>query len=490
MEIKYFILYFFWFLFISCRGQGEKVNLNLVQKSTLISFEEKQTKDILIRGSVKDSANLNPAFNFRIAAKTATPGVVHIKSTYSLSDREFYGPYKNDFWYRFFYRGDTVKPQAEASGVIISSDGYIVTNDHVVTHAEDIEVILLNQKSYKAKIIGIDTKTDLALIKIDETNLSFIEFGNSDEVEIGDWVLAVGNPFNLTSTVTAGIVSAKARNINLITEVGAVESYIQTDAAINPGNSGGALVDYRGKLIGINSAIATPTGAYAGYSFATPVNIVKKVVDDLYTGGKVKRGYIGAVLNNMTSEEAKELSTDITTGVYIDSLIVGGAAIEANLKSKDIITAIDEHKILTSAQFQEVIEQHRPGEKINLTVVRNGNEKHFTLTLKEIEGTVSKSFVSKNDVLMKLGIKLEALTENEKKSSRHSGGLKVVEISKGKIFNNTNIKKGFIITKVNGTNVNSVGEFIKVVESSETSVMLEGVYPQMSGVYYFIFEMD
>ena len=483
-----FILLFFWFLFFSCKGQGEKVNF--IQKSAVISFEEKQKKDILTNGSAMDSSIPNPDFNFRIAAKKAIPGVVHIKSTYSLSDREFYGPYKNDFWYRFFYRGDTVKPQAEASGVIVSSDGYIVTNDHVVIGAEAIEIILLNQKSYKAKIIGIDTKTDLALLKIDETNLSFIEFGNSDEVEIGDWVLAVGNPFNLTSTVTAGIVSAKARNINLITEIGAVESYIQTDAAINPGNSGGALVDYRGKLIGINSAIATPTGSYAGYSFAIPVNIVKKVIDDLLAGGKVKRGYIGAVLNNMTSVEAKRLNTEITMGVYIDSLIVGGAAMEANLKSRDIITAIDEHKILTSAQFQEVIEQHRPGEKINLTVVRNGNEKHITVTLKEIEGTVSKSIVSKNNVLLKLGIKLDALTKNEKKSIRYPGGLKVVEISKGKIFNNTNIKKGFIITSVNGTTVNTIEEFTNVFENSKTSVMLEGVYPHMSGVYYFIFEMD
>lgn len=350
MKKNKIFLYLLFFAIIGCKGQDSKNDT--IKKVAGITFEEKQKKDISKIIPEQQLAIQSSNFNFRIAAKKATPGVVHIKSTYSVN--EYFGSYHDDFWYRFFSQGDTSKPQSEASGVIVSSDGYIVTNEHVVVDAESIEVILHNQKSYKAKIIGIDPETDLALLKIQESNLSFIEFGNSDEVEVGDWVLAVGNPFNLTSTVTAGIVSAKARNINILRGKGAVESYIQTDAAINPGNSGGALVDYNGKLIGVNSAIATPTGAYAGYSFAIPINIVKKIIDDLLVSGKVRRGYLGVILKNLTDGESKRLNTDITTGVYIDSLIKGGAAIEADLQLKDIIIAID-GPIETSAQFQEIM---------------------------------------------------------------------------------------------------------------------------------------
>lgn len=484
MKRESFFLGILCFAIIGCSGQSNKADVP--QKAAALTFEERQKRSIPNNNS-EIKLQPNPDFNFRIAAKKVTPGVVHIKSTYS-----YEGPknQNDNFWFRFFFGGGTEKPQAEASGVIVSSDGYIVTNDHVVEDAENIEIILQNQKSYKAKVIGIDPETDLALLKIEENNLTFIEFGNSNDVEVGDWVLAVGNPFNLTSTVTAGIVSAKARNIDILKRKGAVESYIQTDAAINPGNSGGALVDYTGKLIGITSAIATPTGAYAGYSFAVPVNIVKKIIDDLLISGKVKRGYLGMILKEMTSEESKQLKTDITSGVFVDSILEGGAAMEADMKTKDIITAIDDHEVTTSAQLQEILEQHHPGEKVSLKVLRKGKEKRIELTLKEFEGKFPKSIVSKTQMLKNLGIKIKPLTDKEKKQLKVSGGVKVTEISKGKIYYNTNIKEGFIITRINGTPVNTEDEFIKAIENSKGNVTLEGLYPDFFGVFYYGFNLD
>ncbi|MDP1746915.1 MAG: trypsin-like peptidase domain-containing protein [Bacteroidota bacterium] len=340
---------------IGCNGQNSS-KFDTPTTFAGITFEEKQKKDLSNNPTDPGPLDPSPDLNFRIAAKKATPGVVHIRTTYPLETRfDSHSQFSEDFWYRFFSEEPLTKQQADASGVIVSSDGYIVTNDHVVQDAEDIEITLQDQRSYKAKVVGIDQETDLALLKIKETNLSFIEFGNSDEIEVGDWVLAVGNPFNLTSTVTAGIVSAKARGINIKREgeeEARSESYIQTDAAVNRGNSGGALVDYNGRLIGINSIIATPTGSYAGYSFATPVNTVKKIIDDLLINGKVQRGYLGLVLKNMNAGMSREFNTDITTGVYIDSVLSGGAAMEAELKLKDIITAVDDHKIITSSQLK------------------------------------------------------------------------------------------------------------------------------------------
>jgi serine protease Do len=471
------------FSIAACRGQDNKVDSE--NKTGHLTFEEKQKADLAKRTDESKATLVNPDFNFRLAAKRVTPGVVHIRSTYS--GQQYSGSLNNDFWYRFFSEGD-IKPQANASGVIVSSDGYIVTNDHVIEDAEDVEIILYNERSYKAKIIGIDPETDLALLKIEETNLPFIEFGNSDEVEVGDWVLAVGNPFNLTSTVTAGIVSAKARNINILKRRGAVEAYIQTDAAVNPGNSGGALVDYNGKLVGINSAIATPTGAYAGYSFATPVNIVKKIIDDLLVGGKVKRGYLGAVLKNVPAGELKLSGADIA-GVYIDSMITGGAAMEADLKLKDVIVAVDSHKVVTTTNMKEMLEQHRPGEVITLTILRDGKEKYIPVTLKAEEGTIPRPVIAKAEIFSKLGIRLEELTKDEKKKLNLTNGLKVVQVSKGKVSSNTNIKRGFIITKINGKRVNTQEDLVDVIDNSEDAIMLEGIYPDYSGVFYYAFSV-
>jgi serine protease Do len=487
-EKKCFFLYVLSLGLTACNAQNNKDSASLVIRENS-TFEEKQRKDLLVKNP-DPVISYSSVLNFRLAAQKVTPCVVHIRSTYSFESRyDYLGEINDDFWYKFFSDVNLKKPQSDASGVIVSSDGYIVTNDHVIEHAEEIEVILDNQKSYMAKVVGIDPETDLALLKIDETNLSFVELGNSDEVEVGDWVLAVGNPFNLTSTVTAGIVSAKARNIDILKRRNSVESFIQTDAAINPGNSGSALVDVNGKLIGINSAIATPTGAYAGYSFATPVNIVKKIINDLLKSGKVQRAYLGAVLKNMSASQAKLLNADIANGVYIDSVFEGSAAMEANVKLKDIITAIDEHTIKTTAEFQEIMERHRPGELVTLTIIRNGVQKRIPVTLKEAEGDLPEITVKKEEVFTKLGIKITELTEREKKRLKITSGVKVAEVSKGIVYRYTNIKKGFVITEVNGKPINTEADFVKAAETTENIIMLEGVYPHFGGVFYYAFSI-
>jgi Do/DeqQ family serine protease len=473
---------------IGCKCQDSKFNSS--KKPNQISlFEEKQRRDIARNNIKLESKSSSSIFNFREAAKKVTLGVVYIRATFNHDNNQFFGPINDDFWRRFFSDVLDSKFKVEASGVIVSSDGYIVTNDHVIENADDIEVLLHDKRVYKAKVVGIDPETDLALLKIQETNMNFIEFGNSDDVEVGDWVLAVGNPFNLTSTVTSGIVSAKARNINILKRKDAVESYIQTDAVMNIGNSGGALVDYQGKLIGINAAITTPTGAFAGYSFAIPVNIVKKIIDDLLINGKVKRGYLGMVLKNISDSESRLLNTKITNGVYVDSLITGGAAIEAELKTNDIITAIGNRKIETLAQLQEIIAQHRPGEKIIITVIRKGKEKKTLLTLKEYEGTETDTLVAMAEMLINLGIRLVELSEKEKKQLKLSNGLKITEIKNGKIDTYTSIKPGFIIIKVNGKAITTREEFIKEYLNTKDVFTLEGVYPSSSIIYFYSFDI-
>jgi serine protease Do len=476
---KYICRFFFFLTIICCQCRQGKP----LKKTVQLKFDENKNNELAKKTSE------NP--NFRIAAKKAMLGVVNIKSTHTINGpSDFLDPHYNDFWFHFFNDNGLTKLKSEGSGVVISSDGYIITSEHVVSEAEDIEIILNDRRSYKAKIIGIDKETDLALLKIKETNLSFMEFGNSDDVEVGDWVLAVGNPFDLTSTVTAGIVSAKARNINIQKTKGAIEAYIQTDAAINAGNSGGALVDYTGKLIGINTAIATVTGGYSGYSFATPINIVKKIINDLLINGKAMRAYLGVVVKDMTAIDSRQLNIDFVTGVYIDSLILGGAAIETDLKLKDIITSIDNRKTETSAQFQEVIERHRPGEIIALTIIRRGKEKQVDVILKEFEGIAPELNPYKALLLGTLGIKIKEVAEKEKKRMKISGGIKVVDVSKGIILKYTNIKSGFVIKKVNGQIVRTEEEFITAFQSSEHIVILEGGYPNFSGIFYYAFGLD
>lgn len=473
--------------FHSCKGQQSKPFAK-PEKEPAPLFEEKQKQ--ALQNENPPVPNVITGFNFRYAAGKATPGVVHIKSVISVQARQqvpdlFKDFFGDDFWRLYFPPGtSTPKMTISASGVIVSDDGYIVTNNHVVADADSIEVVLHDQRSYAAKIIGTDPATDIALLKIDEKNLSFIEFGNSDSVQVGDWVLAVGNPFNLASTVTAGIISAKARNINIITDKSAVESYLQTDAAVNRGNSGGALVDINGKLIGINSAISTPTGAYAGYSFAIPVEIVKKTIDDLLRYGKVVRGYLGIIISDMNSQKAKIFGINATTGVVVDSLQKNGAAMQSGIQPKDVIIKIDDHRVETTTQLQEIIARHRPGERIQVTLIRNGMEKIIPATLQASEGTVTHEG---NEVLKNLGIEIADVDAKEKSLLKITGGVKVTAIRKGKIGLYTEMKEGFIITKVNSKIVKNTEEFISALQDKKGGIMLEGIYPGVASVYYYAF---
>ena len=322
--------------------------------------------------------------NFTDAARKAMPVVVHIKATASANSSQnnsqsnpFGGFFGDDFF------GGSPQPQSGAgSGVFISADGYIVTNNHVVSFADELEVTTYDNRTYKAKLIGTDPGTDMAVIKIDATNMPTLSYSDSDKAQVGEWVLAVGNPFDLTSTVTAGIISAKGRDINIIRDNRGIESFIQTDAAVNPGNSGGALVDASGRLLGINTAIATQTGSYAGYSFAIPVNMMRKIVDDIIQYGSFQRAYLGISINQMDAELSNELGVDISQGVFVRDLADGGAASYAGILPRDIITAVNSRPIRTVPELQEVVGSAKVGDVLNVTINRKGEIKEIPVKLK------------------------------------------------------------------------------------------------------------
>lgn len=317
--------------------------------------------------------------DFTAAAELSVNAVVHVKTTYSIRQTTS-DPLLEFFFGRPLQQEQRVQ-QASGSGVIISEDGYIVTNNHVIDKARNIEVVLNDKRTYPATLVGTDPNTDIALLKIEDTGLPWIAFGNSDSLRVGEWVLAVGNPFNLTSTVTAGIVSAKARSINIISSDMKIESFIQTDAAVNPGNSGGALVNTRGELVGINTAIASQTGSYTGYSFAVPVTIVNKVVSDLKLYGTVQRGLMGVQIADITAEMKDRLNLTTMQGVYVGNVIQGSAADKAGLQTGDVIISIDDKIIDGTAQLQETVGQHKPGDVIQVQYIRNGQTRQTTLQL-------------------------------------------------------------------------------------------------------------
>ena len=353
--------------------------------------------------------------------------------------------------------------------------------------AEDLEVTLHDNRTYKAVIIGTDPTTDLALIQIKEKNLPTLPFVNSDEVKVGEWVLAVGNPFNLTSTVTAGIVSAKGRSINILREQYAVESFIQTDAAINPGNSGGALVNLQGGLIGINTAIASPTGAYSGYGFAVPTNIVSKVVDDLIRYGVVQRGVLGVMIRTVDGNLKKDKDLHVAAGAYVDSLLENSAAGAAGLKKGDVIIAVNDISVKSSSELQEAIALHRPGDVVTLKVDRDGREKELKVTLKNRKGKTTLVSKENRDLLNILGADLETLDEKTAKKLDIKGGVKVKDLYSGKLRKYTDMREGFIITKADDQPVRSVEDLVKVLEGKKGGVMLEGVYEDLPGEYYYAF---
>ncbi|HOY97412.1 MAG TPA: trypsin-like peptidase domain-containing protein, partial [Catalimonadaceae bacterium] len=349
-------------------------------------------------------------------------------------------------------------------------------------------VSLSDKRTYKAKVIGTDPSTDLAVIQIKENNLPVLAFGNSDAAKVGSWVLAVGSPFNLTSTVTAGVISAKARNISILREKSnvAVESFIQTDAAINPGNSGGALVNLNGDLIGINTAIASPTGSYSGYGFAVPVNLVTKVVEDIIKFGSVQRGFLGIVIRDLDGTLAKKKDLNISEGVLVDSVNKESAAKDAGVLKGDVIVKVGGKDVNSVAELQEQIARHRPGDKVSLTLNREGKEMVVTTVLKNKEGKSEVVKSERKEIFEVLGAEFTDLTVKEKKAAKVESGVKVNKIfSGGKIRTQTDMKDGFIITKVDKQTVGSAKELAALLEKKSGGVMIEGVYEDLPGNYYF-----
>jgi len=431
--------------------------------------------------------------DFTLPASIATPAVVHITNNLQARKQEM-DQFSDPFG--FFNQSPISRgPQkAFGSGVIISEDGYIVTNNHVIEDAKNIMVVLENKKQYKAKLIGTDPNTDIALLKIQAEGLPILKFGNSDDVKVGEWVLAVGNPFNLTSTVTAGIVSAKARNIGILgngpsegnpfggSENSApkvntsVESFIQTDAAVNRGNSGGALVNVNGDLVGINSAIASGTGNYEGYSFAVPVNLVKKVVEDLKTYGTVQRGFLGVNISDVTAElvEEKKLNDKEIRGVYVAKVSPDGAAKAAGILDGDIILKIQGTSVNSGSELQEQVARYRPGNTISVTLLRNGSEKTVNATLKNSQGNTEVEKMAAIST-SKAGIQTVPLTTAELKKFNKPFGVKIVKEEEG-IFKNLGIRPGFVIMIINDEEIKTAEDVDNAISTSSSTISISGFY--------------
>jgi Do/DeqQ family serine protease len=422
--------------------------------------------------------------DFTVAAEKVMPAVVFIRSTQDQTSgreetesidpfREFFGP-----------RAPRGPSQSSGSGVIINESGYIVTNNHVVQDADVVEVTLFDNRTVKAEVIGTDPDTDLALVKINAGGLHHLSFVDSDKAKVGEWVLAVGNPFNLNSTVTAGIISAKGRNINILSRNSgegstAIESFIQTDAAINPGNSGGALVALNGGLLGINTAIASPTGSYSGYGFAVPSNIVSKIVDDLIKFGVVQRGWLGVTIASVNSKLATENDLDISEGAYITGFAEKSSAKDAGLKEGDVVIRIDETPIKSSTALIEYIGRHRPGDQVNMFVNRKGKEISIPVTLKNRNGRTG--LVKKPEELgafESLDIELEEVDGKVLKKLDIDRGVRIKDLGKGKVAKYTEMRDGFIVTKVNDLPVGSVKEFTELINKRKKGdlIILSGIY--------------
>jgi Do/DeqQ family serine protease len=440
------------------------------------------------------------ATDFTMAAEQTLPKVVHIKvkqkmkgQAYSPFGRQqmpeeferFFGPFFN-------HPGRGGQPeefsqQGAGSGVIISPDGYIVTNNHVAGDADEIEVSLYDKRSFKAKLIGKDPSTDLALLKIEAKDLPYLAFANSDNIKVGQWVVAVGNPFNLESTVTAGIVSAKGRSININTDQAPIEAFIQTDAAVNPGNSGGALVNLDGELVGINSAIASPTGSFAGYSFAVPSNLVGKIVDDLREFGVSQRAFLGARIRTVDGNFANENGLNVNQGVWVDEVNGNSAAEAAGLEKGDVITAIDGVQVGDSPALIEQIGRHRPGDKVTLTFLRNGNERSAVVTLKNASGNTEKVTRAVSLSLAALGADLVGLDTKELDKYGLSHGVLVENLRSGKL-KSAGVQEGFIITKMNNQPVGNEDDIQRILDENDGGgVLIEGRYKGERKTMYYGF---
>ncbi len=458
------------------------------------NFEDKQ--NVRFSSYLADSAFTVPeGINFVHAAEMTTAGVVHIRSTIEggSAQRGRGGKHPFDEFFKDFFGeapnedgrgGRSQKPsRAAGSGVIISDDGYIVTNNHVIENASNIEITLNDNRRFVAEVVGTDPTTDLALLKVDATKLSFIKFGSSDDIKIGEWVLAVGNPFDLTSTVTAGIVSAKGRNINILRRPDGrqIESFIQTDAAVNPGNSGGALVNLRGELVGINTAIATPTGSYSGYSFAVPVSIVQKVMDDLLEFGTVQRALLGINITDVNASLADQMGIKETQGVYVLGIGEGSSAEDAGIKEGDVIIAINDAKVNSVAELQERVARNRPGDKVKISFNRNGKQQNVEATLKNSMNNIG--VVENVNAANIEGAVLQEISDSEKAELELEGGVKINKIGKGK-WQSAGINEGFIITSVDKTPIKTLSDLQTALQDKEGGLLVEGIYPNGQKAYY------
>ncbi len=432
--------------------------------------------------SPSHSAVIGP--DFVDAADVTLHAVVHIKAELQQRNKvynDFFDLF-DDFFGNPNYRYYNAPVIATGSGVIITEDGYIVTNNHVVQNANKLEVTLNDKRTYEATVIGRDPTTDLALVKIDEKELPYLKYGNSDNLKVGEWVLAVGNPFNLTSTVTAGIVSAKARNINILGEVGAIESFIQTDAVVNRGNSGGALVNTEGELIGINAAIASNTGSYTGYSFAIPVNIVKKVIGDFIDYGEIQRAYLGISFREIDSEFAKERGLDEIKGIYVAEVVEDGAAEQAGLVSGDVIVQVDNNRINSKSELLESIGTKRPGDEITVYAQRGNKMQQFKVTLQNRSGNTE---IVKADNIEILGGTFEPVSEDLKEKLEIKHGLRITNLEAGKL-KDSGVREGFIIMYIDKNPVKTVDELRYILTGKKGGTLIEGIYLNGQRAYYGI----
>ena len=453
---------------VSCRlGQG-----------TQYVYEERP-----VNGHVQLEASSYPDFTF--AAEHAIKAVVHVMVV-KKGQENAYSLY--DF---FFGYGNPQPPKDQigsGSGVILSSDGYIVTNNHVIEGADEVKVTLENNRSFTAKIVGRDPVTDIALLKIEATQLPFLSFGDSDALRLGQWVLAIGNPYNLTSTITAGIVSAKGRNLPSSDGSFKIESFIQTDAAVNAGNSGGALITVKGDLIGINTAIASRTGSFAGYSFAVPSSIAKKVVDDLREHGTVQRALLGVTMQELTDELAKEHSIKELKGVLIAEVSPEGAASKAGVKPLDVLLRINNVPVNSASGVQEQINRYRPNDKVALLLLRAGKELEVSAVLQNRAGGLGLVETDSDDISALLGAQLEPAGDSLRQALRIRSGLEVDSLSEGRL-KKAGVLQGFVITHVNQVAVRTVKELEVAVQRSFQSgrgILIEGRYPDGTPSYYAI----
>jgi serine protease Do len=428
--------------------------------------------DKLLSARSQDQFHSSSPTDFIVSAEVSTPSVVNIRA---LQEAE------GGLW------GGGSMTGSSGSGVIVSPDGYIVTNNHVVERSTDIKVTLADKREYKAKIVGSDVSTDIAVLKISVEKLPFIVFGNSDSVRVGEWVLAVGNPFNLESTVTAGIVSAKGRNINILGGGSSIESFIQTDAAVNPGNSGGALVNSLGELIGINTAIITESGSYEGYSFAVPSNLVQKVVRDLREFGVVQRAFLGVGIQDLDNDLAKEAELPNAEGVFVNRVNANGGAEDAGLNVGDVIIGMNNIRIKSTPELQEYIGRLRPGDEVVLDYWRNSKKYRSKVTLKDINNATASISVRGDELENSLGLELRELKKEEKVRLKLSGAM-VASIRKGTTVHETNMQPGFVIVSVNGNRVKDASETIEAIQSARSMVSLDGYYEGEPDLYSYRFK--